>query len=223
MNNSIKTAENHETVNAGDYQTAVAGHYGTAITGLCGVSVAGVGGRAAAGQFGVIVIKYNPNNGFQYRIKSGNIGENGLKPNTLYELNSDYEFTPVTENAGDHQEVKVGDYMTAVAGDASLAEAGESGTAVTGDWGRSITGCGGHSKAGRYGLAESGNYGISEVGCNGHARSGYDGWIYIQYWDAATDSYKVKKSGVGIGGVTPYTFYKLDENNEFVPVEEEEE
>lgn len=110
--------------------------------------------------------------------------------------------------------------MTAVAGDYGIATSGECGTAITGDWGHSITLDGGTSIAGSCGSSESGNYGSSEVGCGGKAGSGYDGFVSIKYWDADTNEFKFKKSGVGIGGLNPFVFYRLDENNEFVPVEE---
>ena len=65
----------------------IAGDYGSA--------QAGFKGTARAGKGGTIQIQYWDKAAQRYRIKTGYIGENGLKPDTLYRLNSSKDFEEV--------------------------------------------------------------------------------------------------------------------------------
>jgi hypothetical protein len=55
-----------------------------------GTATAGDGGTATAGDGGIIQIKFWENG--QYRIKTGYIGENGLRRNVKYKLDSKEKF-----------------------------------------------------------------------------------------------------------------------------------
>ena len=84
------TAGNHGTAKAGDEGTATAGDNGTATAGNHGTAKAGDNGTATAGNNGVIIIKHW--NGEIYVPKVAIVGENGIKPNTLYKLDSEGNF-----------------------------------------------------------------------------------------------------------------------------------
>ena len=91
------------TVVKGHNQTAIAGYKGVAIAGDGGSAQAGFKGSAQAGdegtaqvgEGGTIQIQYWDKAAHRYRIKTGYIGENGLKPDTLYRLNSSKDFEEV--------------------------------------------------------------------------------------------------------------------------------
>lgn len=72
---------------AGLLGTAIAGSYGTAIVGAKGTAIAGMGGKAQAGPEGIIQIYNLKPNYREWHLVTGYIGENGLEPNTLYQLN----------------------------------------------------------------------------------------------------------------------------------------
>ena len=72
------------TATAGDSGTATAGDSGTATAGDRGTATAGDRGTATAGDSGVISIEYY--DGQRYHHLIGDIGENGLKPNTPYRV-----------------------------------------------------------------------------------------------------------------------------------------
>ena len=78
------------TATAGNKGTAKAGYYGTATAGDYGTATAGDEGTATAGDNGVIIIKHW--NGEKYVPKIAIVGENGIKPNTLYKLDSEGNF-----------------------------------------------------------------------------------------------------------------------------------
>ena len=80
---------------AGYRGTATAGEGGTATAGNWGTATAGEGGTATAGEFGIIQIRYFSNG--RWRIKTGYIGEDGLKPNTPYRLDENNEFAEVAK------------------------------------------------------------------------------------------------------------------------------
>ncbi len=72
---------------AGLCGTAISGSYGTAKAGARGTAIAGIGGKAQAGPEGIIQI-YNPKPDYiGVVLVTGYIGENGLEPYTLYQLN----------------------------------------------------------------------------------------------------------------------------------------
>ena len=83
------------TATAGYRGTATAGEGGTATAGNWGTATAGEGGTATAGEFGIIQIRYFSNG--RWRIKTGYIGEDGLKPNTPYRLDENNEFAEVAK------------------------------------------------------------------------------------------------------------------------------
>ena len=83
------------TATAGEGGTATAGEGGTATAGNWGTATAGEGGTATAGEFGIIQIRYFSNG--RWRIKTGYIGEDGLKPNTPYRLDENNEFAEVAK------------------------------------------------------------------------------------------------------------------------------
>ena len=70
------------TAQAGDRGTAQAGNGGTAQAGDWGTAQAGDKGTAQAGDGGIITIRWH--DGTRYRIATGYVGENGIKPNTPY-------------------------------------------------------------------------------------------------------------------------------------------
>jgi len=89
------TAGEGGTATAGEGGTATAGNWGTATAGNWGTATAGEGGTATAGEFGIIQIRYFSNG--RWRIKTGYIGEDGLKPNTPYRLDENNEFAEVAK------------------------------------------------------------------------------------------------------------------------------
>ncbi len=78
------------TAISGDYGTSISGRYGSARSGNYGSSMSGVEGSAASGYLGKINIEYKKND--RLYNKMGYIGEDGLEPNVLYELDSDNNF-----------------------------------------------------------------------------------------------------------------------------------
>ena len=73
--------------------TATAGDRGTATAGDSGTATAGYRGTATAGDRGVLIIEYYT--GSNYARKVALIGENGIKANVKYRLNSNNEFEEV--------------------------------------------------------------------------------------------------------------------------------
>ena len=88
----IATAGNYGTAAAGSYGKATAGHCGKATVGDGGTAIAGGHGTAIAGDYGILQIKKWDSKCSRYRIITGYIGENGLKPNTEYKLNEGSQF-----------------------------------------------------------------------------------------------------------------------------------
>lgn len=70
---------------AGDYGVATAGDYGAATAGDYGVATTGYNGSATAGESGIIQIMYY-DSGCRVRIKTGYVGEDGIKPDTAYNV-----------------------------------------------------------------------------------------------------------------------------------------
>ncbi len=80
---------------AGRYGTAISGRVGTAEAGYMGTAMSGEHGTAKAGHCGIIQIKFH--DGTRWRLKTGYIGEGGLKPSMMYKLDSEHEFIEVLE------------------------------------------------------------------------------------------------------------------------------
>lgn len=78
------TVGHHGTAIAGDRSVAVAGRRGTAIAGHLG--------KSSAGKDGTIIIKYFDEGKGIYRLVVGYVGENGIKPDTLYKLDAKHNF-----------------------------------------------------------------------------------------------------------------------------------
>ncbi|EAR9440865.1 DUF7666 domain-containing protein, partial [Salmonella enterica subsp. diarizonae serovar 21:z10:e,n,x,z15] len=52
----------------------------------------GIEGKARASEGGAIVLCYRDKNGELIHIRASKVGENGIMPNTWYQLNEDDEF-----------------------------------------------------------------------------------------------------------------------------------
>ncbi len=77
---------------AGYYGSATAGYMGTATAGDNGIATTGYKGTAIAGYYSIVQIKYWDSINSRYKLKTGYIGEDGLKPNVTYKLNKNNEF-----------------------------------------------------------------------------------------------------------------------------------
>ena len=75
---------------SGDYGTSTSGVGGTSTSGDYGTSTSCDGGKATSGVLGTIIIKYYKNE--RYYSKVGHIGEDGLEPNVVYELDANHNF-----------------------------------------------------------------------------------------------------------------------------------
>ncbi len=75
--------------------TATAGYRGTATAGDSGTATAGYRGTATAGDRGILLLRRWDEQANRYRIETGYVGENGIKPNTPYRLNDNGEFVGV--------------------------------------------------------------------------------------------------------------------------------
>ena len=82
-------ADDYGTAKAGYWGTATAGHYGKATVGYEGIATVDNEGTATAGIYGIINIYYFDD---RRRIKTGYIGEGGLKPNVAYKLDGNFNF-----------------------------------------------------------------------------------------------------------------------------------
>ena len=88
------TAGDYGTATAGNEGTATAGDRGTATAGDQGTATAGDRGTATAGEDGVLIIQRW--NGKRYRYQVANVGEDGILPNTPYQLDEDGKFVKAT-------------------------------------------------------------------------------------------------------------------------------
>ena len=80
------TAGDGGTATAGYRGTATAGDGGTATAGDGGTATAGVGGTATAGDRGTVLIRFYDYKAERYRIITGYVGEDGIKPNAKYRV-----------------------------------------------------------------------------------------------------------------------------------------
>ena len=82
------TSGNRGKSTSGNYGTSTSGNYGTSTSGDCGSASAGVGG--------MIVLGWH--DGYRRsRVTVGYVGENGIKPDTMYRLNGEGEFEEVVD------------------------------------------------------------------------------------------------------------------------------
>jgi hypothetical protein len=76
------------TATAGYRGTATAGYRGTATAGYSGTATAGDSGTATAGDSGIISVKWWDSSAGRYRVATGYIGEDGLRPGIAYRWES---------------------------------------------------------------------------------------------------------------------------------------
>ena len=91
------TAGDRGTATAGDDGTATAGDDGTATAGVEGTATAGDDGTATAGDWGIVQIRFWDPAAQRYRIRTGYIGEDGLRPVVKYRLDEQGRFVEVPE------------------------------------------------------------------------------------------------------------------------------
>ena len=101
-NRGKSTSGNYGTSTSGDYGTSTSGNrgkstsgnYGKSTSGNYGTSTSGDCGSASAGVGGMIVLGWH--DGYRRsRVTVGYVGENGIKPDTMYRLNGEGEFEEV--------------------------------------------------------------------------------------------------------------------------------
>ena len=81
------------TSNSGNHGTSTSGYKGSSTSGNWGTSTSGRGGTSTAGDRGTLIITWY--DGSRYRRAVGYVGEDGLKPDTLYRVNGRGEFCEV--------------------------------------------------------------------------------------------------------------------------------
>ena len=87
------TSGNHGTSTSGYGGTSTSGYGGTSTSGNHGTSTSGGGGTSTSGGGGTLIITWH--DGSRYRRAVGYVGEDGLKPDTPYRVNSRGEFVEV--------------------------------------------------------------------------------------------------------------------------------
>ena len=90
-------AGDKETVLVGGLGTATAGYRGTATAGESGTATAGNYGTATAGEKGEIRVQWWDEKAERYRTVIGYVGEDGIKPDTPYRLDSKHRFVEVSK------------------------------------------------------------------------------------------------------------------------------
>lgn len=102
-------AGNYGAATAGDYGTATSGAFGKATVGFNGTATVGAKGKATAGPRGIAttgkygiatagdygILNITWFDGERFRISIAYVGENGIKPNAPYRLDSQGNFIPV--------------------------------------------------------------------------------------------------------------------------------
>ena len=91
------TAGYRGTATAGNFGTATAGNFGTATAGDFGTATAGDFGTATAGEKGEIRLRWYDEKADRYRTVIGYVGEDGIKPDTPYRLDSKHRFVEVSK------------------------------------------------------------------------------------------------------------------------------
>jgi hypothetical protein len=121
-----------------------------------------------------------------------------------------------------------GDFGKSITDNRGTSISFEEGESVSGTYGLSFSGKYGKSKSedsGRSislyrGSSISGGAGISVTGIYGHAQSGSLGRIEIEYFDRESGRLRVKVGYIGEDGLEPDVLYRLNDEHEFVKVEE---
>ena len=84
---------NYSTLTGGDYSTLTGGNWSTLIGGNRSTLTGGIGSTLSGGDNSVLRFKYWDES--RDRIKTYYVGENGVKPNTKYRLNGNFEIEEV--------------------------------------------------------------------------------------------------------------------------------
>lgn len=90
-NHSNAVVGNHSLVDTGDFSFARAGDFGSAISGKHGTSFAKLFSTVSAGEGGTLLSTWIDDNA-DTRIAIAYVGENGIKPNTLYKVDAHGNF-----------------------------------------------------------------------------------------------------------------------------------
>src|SRR6202142_214897 len=91
------------TSTSGDYGTSTSGNRGTSTSGDGGTSSSGYGGTSSSGErgtstsgdYGTLMIKWYDSKSSRYRTATAYVGENGIKANVKYRLDSKEKFEEV--------------------------------------------------------------------------------------------------------------------------------
>ncbi|EFT8694779.1 hypothetical protein HVA93_001285 [Salmonella enterica] len=92
---ATNTGDRSAATNTGDWSAATNTGYQSAaeVSGSQSVAASlGIEGKARASEGGAIVLCYRDKNGELIHIRASKVGENGIMPNTWYQLNEDGEF-----------------------------------------------------------------------------------------------------------------------------------
>ena len=205
----IEYVKAHTTTEHTDPERATAGYLGAATAGYLGAATAGYLGAATAGDSGAAT--------------AGNYG---------------------AATAGDCGAATAGDCGAATAGDSGAATAGDCGAATAGDCGAATAGDCGAATAGDCGAATAGDYGAATAGDCGAATSRGRASVGENGIASARCSHPMAKGGIGavlvlarerddnydllcwnsavVDGKTikANTWYTIDDDGEFVEVEE---
>ncbi len=231
----------------GEYSVAVAGNEGRAIAG--GHSLARVeSGEARAGKYGVAAATWGEahaeDHGMAFLLYEGavsvgdfgvavvgefseataggcgvaisdtrgrsSVGEGGLAFSRSGRARSGDFGCAIVTDCGDASSGKEG--LAIVWGDAEGRD--EPSTAFAGEGGLAVTGEGGHARAGDGGIALAGIDGIASAGRNGT--------VMIQWWDETCKAIRVAVGHVDERNLKPNVPYRLNDQAEFVPAEEQE-
>lgn len=186
--------------------SALTGYCGVAISGDSGISVSGDYGKSTTGDYGIAT------SGNDSTSTSGDHGTSISGEESI--ATSGYAGTSTIKSYGT---AKSGNYGLSRSGIGGISFCGDYGTAISGHCGTSTSGKRGMSTSGHCGTSISGDLGNSIVGADGKATSGEGGNITIKYFQ--NDEPFFKSSHVGKGGLKPYTAYKLDNDLNFVEVQ----
>ena len=83
------------TSTSGDCGTSTSGDRGTSTSGDYGTSSSGDGGTSTSGEYGTLMIKWYDSKSSRYRTATAYVGENGIKANVKYRLDSKEKFEEV--------------------------------------------------------------------------------------------------------------------------------
>ncbi|EOI3185192.1 hypothetical protein ACMHLZ_002625 [Salmonella enterica] len=95
LEQQIISGDRSAATNTGDWSAATNTGYQSAaeVSGSQSVAASlGIEGKARASEGGAIVLCYRDKNGELIHIRASKVGENGIMPNTWYQLNEDGEF-----------------------------------------------------------------------------------------------------------------------------------